>query len=293
MSTGLTRRHLLAASAAALAGCTLQPDRDHTGPDAPRADPLRRPVHTAWVLSSGGPRGFVHVGVIKALEELGLKPDLIVGVSAGALLGSLFAAGLGARAIEALVLELQPWALARLAIGSEERLSGTAVADFVRRASPVKSLEHMPVAMAIVAARRRDGEATAFTVGDVGLAVQASAAIEGRFAPVRIRGEQYVDADWTTPLPVRVARGLGAQRVLAVDASAHVDRAPPGAERYRESDLRKQALVDGDAKMADVLLKPDFGYWVSLSREFRERAIEAGYRETLAQADALRALHAV
>ena len=245
------------------------------------------------VLSSGGPRGFVHVGVIKALEELGLKPDLIVGVSAGALLGSLFAAGLGARAIEALALELQPWALARLAIGSEERLSGTAVADFVRRASPVKSLENMPVAMAIVAARRRDGEATAFTVGDVGLAVQASAAIEGRFAPVRIRGEQYVDADWTTPLPVRVARGLGAQRVLAVDASAHVDRAPPGAERYRESDLRKQALVDGDAKMADVLLKPDFGYWVSLSREFRERAIEAGYRETLAQADALRALHAV
>ncbi|MBQ0920554.1 hypothetical protein KBW71_19150 [Hydrogenophaga aromaticivorans] len=51
--------------------------------------------------------------------------------------------------------------------------------------------------------------------------------------------------------------------------------------------------VDADAKMADGLLKPDFGYWVSLSREFRERAIDAGYRETLAQAGALRALHAV
>jgi len=293
MSTGLTRRHLLAASAAALAGCTLQPDRDHTGPDAPRAEALRRPVHTAWVLSSGGPRGFVHVGVIKALEELGLKPDLIVGASVGALVGSLCAAGLTAREIETLALDLQPWSLARLAIGADERLSGTAVADLVRRASPVAALERMPVAMAIVAARRRDGEAMAFTAGDVGLAVQASAAIEGRFAPVRIRGEQYVDADWSTPLPVRVARALGAQRVLAVDATAHIDRAPPGAERYRESDLRKQALVDADAKMADAVLKPDFGYWVSLSREFRERAIEAGYRETLAQATALRALHTV
>jgi NTE family protein len=292
MSTGLTRRHLLTASAAALAGCTLQPDRDHNGPDAPSAEPLRRPVRTAWVLSSGGPRGFVHVGVIKALEELGLKPDLIVGVSVGALLGSLCAAGLSAREIETLALGLQPWALARLAIGAEERLSGTAVANFVRRASPVALLERMPVAMAIVAARRRDGEATAFTAGDVGLAVQASAAIEGRFAPVRIRGEPYVDADWSTPLPVRMARALGAQRVLAVDATAHLDRAPPGAERYRESDLRKQALVDADAKVADLVLKPDFGYWVSLSREFRERAIEAGYRETLAQAAALRALHA-
>ena len=67
----------------------------------------------------------------------------------------------------------------------------------------------MPIAMACVAARRRDGVAMAFTAGDVGLAVQASAAIEGRFAPVRIRGEQYVDADWSTPLPVRVARALG------------------------------------------------------------------------------------
>ena len=291
--SGLTRRHLLLAGAATLGGCTLQPDRDHDGPDAPRAEPLRRPVHTAWVLSSGGPRGFVHVGVVKALEELGLRPDLIVGASAGALVGSLCAAGLGARAIETLALEMQPWSLARLALGAEERLSGTAIAELVRSASPVPLLEHMPIAMACVAARRRDGVAMAFTAGDVGLAVQASAASEGRFAPVRIRGEQYVDADWTTPLPVRVARGLGAQRVLAVDASAHVDRAPPGAERYRESDLRKQALVDGDAKMADVLLKPDFGYWVSLSREFRERAIEAGYRETLAQADTLRALHAV
>jgi NTE family protein len=151
----------------------------------------------------------------------------------------------------------------------------------------------MPIAMACVAARRRDGVAMAFTAGDVGLAVQASAAIEGRFAPVRIRGEQYVDADCSTPLPVRVARALGAQRVLAVDATAHFDRAPPGAERYREGGLRKLALVDADAKVADQVLKPDFGYWVSLSREFRERAMDAGYHETLAQADALRTLHAV
>jgi NTE family protein len=81
--------------------------------------------------------------------------------------------------------------------------------------------------------------------------------------------------------------------VLAIDASAHVDRAPPGAERYRESDRRKQALVDVDARLADGVLKPDFGYWVSLSRDFRERAISAGYRDTLRQAEALRALHAV
>ncbi|MEX1166888.1 MAG: patatin-like phospholipase family protein [Hydrogenophaga sp.] len=278
--------------ASGLAGCSLAPDQDHDGPDAPRAQALSRPVRTAWVLSSGGPRGFVHVGVLKALEELGLKPDLIVGASAGALVGSLCASGVAAADIEALALDLQAWSLGRLAIGTPERLSGGAVADLVRERARVPLLEHMPVPMACVALRRSDGAAVAFTAGDAGLAVQASAAIEGRFAPVRIRGQRYGDPDWSTPLPVRIARALGAQRVLAVDASAHLDRAPAGAERYRESDLRKKALIDTDAAQASLLLKPDFGYWVSLSREFRERAMAAGYRETMAQAKGLRALHA-
>jgi NTE family protein len=288
----LSRRHLLlGAGAAGLAGCSLSPDRDHSGPDAPRAEPLRRPVRVAWVLSSGGPRGFVHVGVLKALEELQLQPDLIVGASAGALVGSLCAAGMPATEIERLALDLQPWTLGRVAIGAPERLSGGAIADLVRERAPEPMLERMPVAMACVALRQSDGAPVAFTAGDAGLAVQASAAIEGQFTPVRIRGQRYADPDWVAPLPVRVARALGAQRVLAIDASAHLDRAPPGAARYRESDLRKKALVDADAALADRVLKPDFGYWVSLSREFRERAMGAGYRETMAQAATLRALH--
>jgi NTE family protein len=287
----MTRRGVLLASAGLLAACTVNPDRDHLGADAPREAPLRKPVRMAWVFSSGGPRGFTHVGVLKALEQMDLKPDLIVGASVGALVGSLCAAGLSAVALESLALELQPLSLARLAIGQQERLSGAAVAELVRQYAPVPLLEQMPVAMACVAARRRDAAAVAFTAGDAGLAVQAAAAIEGQFAPVRIRGEQYLDADWSAPLPVRVARALGAQRVLAVDASVHVDRAPPGAARYRESDLRKKALIDADATLADLVLKPDFGYWVNISQEFRARAIEAGYRETMAQAAALRALH--
>jgi len=274
-----------------VSACTLNPDRDHLGADAPREAPLRKPVRTAWVFSSGGPRGFTHIGVLKALAQLGLKPDLIVGASVGALVGSLCAAGLSADAVETLALELQPMRLARLALGQQERLSGAAVAELVRQYAPVTLLEQMPIPMACVAARRRDGVAVPFTAGDAGLAVQAAAAIEGQFAPVRIRGEQYLDADWSTPLPVRIARALGAQRVLAVDASVHVDRSPSGAARYRESDLRKKLLIDADAAVADLVVKPDFGYWVNVSRDFRERAIEAGYREALSQEAALRTLH--
>jgi NTE family protein len=285
------RRWLLAAAALLPAACTLAPDADHDGEDAPRAAPLPRAPGVAWVFSSGGPRGFTHVGVLRALHELGLAPDLIVGASAGALVGALRASGVEPQAIETLALELQPLTLARMAFGADERLSGTPLAELARRHSAVQRLERMPIAMACVAARKRDGQVVAFTAGDVGLAVQASAAIEGQFAPVRIRGETYVDADWHQPLPVRVARALGARTVLAVDATAHLDRTPPGAERWREADLRKKALVDADAAQADVVLKPDFGYWVNLSRDFRERAAAAGYRETMARARELRALH--
>jgi NTE family protein len=90
---------------------------------------------------------------------------------------------------------------------------------------------------------------------------------------------------------VRVARALGARRILAIDATAHLDRTPPGAQRYRDGDLRKKALIDADAALADLVIKPDFGYWVNLSREFRERAIAAGYRDTVARERELLALH--
>lgn len=276
---------------AALSACTLDPDHDHAGPDAPRVAPLAVRPRVAWVLGSGGPRGFVHVGVLKALDELGLAPDLIVGASVGALVGTLRAGGLGAQAIEALALELNPLAMGRLAMGTDARFSGTPIAELVHEQLDDRPLERLPIAMACVALRASDQMAVAFTAGDAGLAVQASAALPGRLAPVRIRGERYLDPDAVAPVPVRLARALGARRVLAVDASAHPDRAPPGAERYRESDLRKQALVDADTRHADLVLKPDFGYWVSFSREFRERAIAAGQRETLARADALRDLH--
>ena len=288
---GLRRRGLLLAAGSLLAGCTMDPDREHQGVHAPSIGPLPRPVRTAWVFSSGGPRGFVHVGVLKAADELGLRPDLIVGTSAGALVGALFASGRAAREIEALALDLSPWQLARATFGGAERLSGTAIADLVREHSRVKLLEDMPTMMAVAAQRLPDGQVLAFTRGDVGLAVQAASAIEGQFTPVRIRGTRYADADLRQPLPVRLARQLGASRVLAVDASAHEDRAPEGASRYRQGDLHKRAITRPDALAANLLLHPEFGYWVSLSREFRERAIAAGYRSAMASAAAWQALH--
>jgi NTE family protein len=232
------------------------------------------------------------VGVVKALDELGLRPDLIVGASAGAVVAVLSAAGMSGRAIAELVMTLQPWMLARLAFGAEERLSGAGLAQWMRERTGDRALHELSIPVATVARRKGTDEVVAFNHGDAGLAVQASAAIEGQFTPVRIRGELYADADLVQPLPVRVARALGAQRVLGVDASAWEDRAPQGTEAWRAGDLRKRALTEPDARVADVLLHPDTGYYAGMSQAYRARTIEIGYRSTLAAADALRKLHA-
>jgi NTE family protein len=289
---------LAAASAMALGNCTVWRDSAAADAGLPEEAPLSPPAagpeaaRTAWVFSSGGPRGFLHIGVLKGLAALGLRPDLVVGSSVGALAGTLFAAGLEATRIETLALSVQPWDLLRLNLRGPGWVSGGGIAELVRESLGGRPLQELPVPMACVAVRLDDRQVVAFTRGDAGLAVQASTAIEGRLAPVTIRGARYADPDLHLPLPVRLARRLGATRVLAVDASAHEDRAPPGAEAYRDSDRRKRELTLPDARLADVLLHPDTGYWAGWSSEYRARLIAAGEAAVQAKADALRQLHA-
>ena len=298
-----TRRSLLlgawaggVVASSALAGCALDADADHSGTDAPSAGPLPRQPRITCVFSSGGTRGFVHVGVIKALDEIGLVPDLIVGASIGALVGVLRAGGLHGSELETLALDLQPARLARVSVGGGEYLSGGAVADLVRAQLRQKGssiqLEALPMMAVCVVQRLSDGAVLPFNRGDAGLAVQAACAVEGQFTPVRIRGQRHADADLRQPLPVRLARSLGAGRILAVDASADETRAPAGTDRWRAGDLRKRALTRPDAAAADLLLQPDIGYYTNISREYRERCIAAGYRETLAAASRIKALFA-
>ncbi len=278
---------------AAASGCTLAPDYDYSNDDAPNFDSTRtQPARMAWVFSSGGPRGFVHVGVLHALDELGLKPDLVVGGSVGSLVGALYACGIPVAQLESMALDLGLTDMGRLAIGGEGRFSGNPIAEFINRQLHGLPIERLPVRFAAAALERQTRKPVVFNAGNAGVAVQASCAIEGTFTPVRIRSTQFVDADQAVPLPVRLARSLGAVKVLAVDASAHIDKTPAGAERFRTGDLRKRALTEPDILAANLTLHPDFGYWVSASREFRERAIRAGYEQTLLRGAELRALHA-
>jgi len=287
----LQRRDCLALAALPLVGaCGVEPTIVD-GPDAPAFAPLATTPKLALVLAAGGPRGFAHVGVLRALGELGIRPDLIVGASVGALVGAAYAAALPVAQIESMAFDFDFYSMLRWSPGSGAQLEGRRIASLLEETLAVSRFAQLRTPLAVVATDRASGQPLAFNQGLLAAAVQASCAIPGWFAPVRIRGRDVIDGDVSSPLPVTVARNLGARRVIAVDVAAHLDKPrPEGAQRYLEGDRAKRAQIDAEAQLADLVLHPYFGYWVNLTRAFRERAARAAYEDTLAHAAPLCAI---
>jgi len=254
---------LLLLTAALLAACATG-SADYSGQAAPRAAPIsalkaERPL-IALALGSGGARGFAHVGVIKALEEAGIVVDIITGSSSGAVVAALYAAGHDGPALEKLALTLEKDALLDFTLFGKGWVLGEALQEFVNEAVGGRPLERLARPFAVTVTRARDGAQIVFNRGDTGLAVRASASVPNLFIPPVIRGEAYVDGGLTTPVPVRIARAMGGDVVIAVDVSWFAQARASGT--YAASDdtsrLRSEryARLDEELKGADVVIIP-------------------------------------
>jgi len=259
-----------------------------TAPDQlPRFQPLDHKPTLALVLGSGGPRGFAHIGVLKVLEENGVKPDLIVGSSVGALAGALYASGIGAADLQRLAQEINVanfFELGMLGIG---RASGAATQKYVNAHVGGKPIESLKILFAAAATRVRDGKLVLFNRGDTGLAVRASSANSESFKPVKIGDEEYVDGDDSSPVPIHAARMLGAKVVIAIDVSAYAEETPPNVPReWVTKDARRAKQIAAEAPEADLLLHPDIGYYAGHNEEYRRRVMtlaEAYTRKHIAE----------
>lgn len=281
------------AACLALYGCN-DAIYDYTGSDAPRYVPvsaanLKRPV-VALVMGSGGRRGFAHVGVLKALEAGAIKPDLIVGVSVGSVIGALYANGMTAAQIETLAIELNLADVVDISFLAPGRVRGQALQDFVNDKVDNKMLEQLGMRFALVATRMSDQHLQLFNAGNTGVAVQASSAVPGRILPVRFGGETYVDGDVASPLPVRAARELGADVVIAVDISAYTENTPAEVpQQWRVQDRQRRAMIAAESGGADVIIHPDLGYYAGTSTEYRRRSIAIAAEATRAALPKIRA----
>ena len=174
----------------------------------------------ALALGGGAARGFAHVGVIKALEAQGIVPDIVVGTSAGAVVGALYAAGHSGFELQKLVLQMEESQISDWSLPDRGVLKGEALQSFVNTAIGQRPLEKLGKLFAVVATDLQSGEAVVFRTGNTGMAVRASSSVPGLFQPVAINGREFVDGGLVSPVPVRIARMLGADFVIAVDISA-------------------------------------------------------------------------
>lgn len=272
----------------ALAGCASAPPAPPSSPEPPvqvrPAEPLpvlTRPPRLGLALGGGAARGFAHIGVIQELESAGIRPDLLAGTSAGSLVAALYASGMTGGELESVALRMQEveitdWSLPILGRGL---LRGEALARYVRKAVDGKLLEQMVLPVGVLATDLRSGRGVLFRRGDTALAVRASSAVPGVFSPVRIGDTDYVDGGLTAPVPVRQAREMGAEVVLAVDVSSvpeHNDATGNLQALLQTFAIMGQNINRHELAAADLVLKPALNGMSGADFSARQRAIEAG-----------------
>ena len=271
----------------------------------------------ALVLGGGGAKGFAHVGVIKALEENGITPTLVVGSSVGSLVGSLYASGYTAKALEQLALTTTDSELTDFTLSNQGFIEGIKLKNFINAKVGKRAIEDFPISFAAVAAEKDTLKKTVFTTGDAGLAVQASCSVPNVFIAPRIPekvGKKYIDGGVVSLVPVDSARDLGADIIIAVDVTAASPNDSTSNKKLTINSLtsfwalfennvitnnvitntspsnHSVASMRHDRDRADIVIIPNVGHISSLDTSQRSALITAGAQATNAQITAIQQL---
>ena len=291
-------RSLLALTAAAsLTGCQTAPVAPPPAPPAPPSPPSGppkppRPPRIGLALGGGAARGFAHIGVIQVLEEAGIQVDLVAGTSAGSLVAALYAAGRNGAALAKQALAMDESAITDWAFPGRGLIRGEALARYVREATGNRTIEQLPLPLGIVATDLDNGAPMLFQRGDVGVAVRASSAVPAVFQPVKIGTREYVDGGLVSPVPVRFARQMGAELVIAVDISSPPDgnaTGDPFKLLLQTFAIMGRSINQLELKDADLVIRPKLVGVSSADFTARQRAIDAGREAATAALPALRA----
>ena len=257
-----------------------------------------RPQRTALVLSGGGAKGLAHIGVLRVLDSLGIRPDLVVGTSMGAVVGALYASGYSGRELDSLARvaplaalfrtyqplaprslgTLQPLVLweqgdrgfalqsASVVEGEASALVNTAMlrGNLLARGD----FDSLPIPFRAVATDLDRHEAVLLRSGDLAQAVRASAAVPLLFAPEWRQGRFLVDGGLSANIPVAAARREGATRVIVVDATEHPNDSIASYSPLTVADRLIQFLFQQPAdplRSGDLLIRPDVNGFGSLN----------------------------
>jgi NTE family protein len=282
------RRLSLLLIAALLSACAAPPPAPTPAPTPPIPIPVqvsKPPLKIALVLGGGAARGFAHIGVIKALEAQGIAPDIVVGTSAGSVVGALYASGMSGFELQSLALQMKEDMLADWTLPNRGVLKGAALQDFINQNVKNLPIHKLHKPLGVVATDLQSGERALFRYGNTGMAVRASSAVPGMFQPVEIGGRDYVDGGLTSPVPAQSARTMGADFVIAVDISnvSRRDKLTGTLDVLLQTfAIMGHAISGHELKDADVVVRPKTAGVSSTDFEGRHLAILEGEKAAAA-----------
>ena len=268
-----------------VSGCMVLPTATEVPPPK-QQPPAKLPApKIALVLGGGAVRGFAHIGVIKTLEAHGIVPDMVVGTSAGSVVGALYAGGYTGFELQKIAFQLEQESVGDWVLPDRGFIKGEMLQNFINKALQNRPIERLNKTFAAVTTELQTGEMAVFRRGNTGMAVRASSSIPGVFQPVRIDGKEYVDGGLVSPIPVRAARGMGADIVIAVDISGK----PKNAKLNDTIDIFLQAFsIMGqtigryELAEADVVIRPQTGTIGATEFDQKHLAIMEGEKAALA-----------
>ena len=278
---------------------------------------LAEPLRTGLVLSGGGARGLAHIGVLKQLEEMNIPIDAIAGTSMGAVIGGLYAAGYSADELEQIALDLDWQAtLSDTPLREDipyrrkqddrdflvkQRLTfkdgalsfplgllqgqnmGVVLESLLVHTNEIDDFDRLPIPFRAVATDIATGEAVVFDHGHLPLAIRASLALPGFFAPVEVDGRLLVDGVLSKNVPIDVARAMGVDRVIVVDIGTPLKSASELNSVLDIMDQTTTLLTRTNTERqlatltdADLLLQPALGDMGFSSFAETQQAIDAG-----------------
>lgn len=280
----------------AVTGCSTPKPPEQTPPTPTPVIAERPPAKIGLALGGGAARGFAHIGVIKALEAQGISPDIVVGTSAGSVVGALYASGLNGFQIQELSMTLEEEqvldgsgfyrCMAETMISDKRGcIKGQALQDFINKNVGGRPIEKLRKTFGAVATNLGNGEVIVFRSGNTGMAVRASSSIPVFFQPVAINGQEYVDGGLVAPVPASAARASGADFVIAVDISDRPqDRKTTGmVDIMRQSfSIFGQTLNRHERSSADIVIRPITAGLPAADTSGRDKAVLEGEKAVAA-----------
>lgn len=250
----------------------------------PPARKLAHPPRVAVVLGGGAFRGIAHVGVLKVFEEEKIPIDLIIGTSAGSLIGAFYADNPHVDSLYPLINEAKAKKLFNISLTYSKLgfVSGENLQEFVSKHTSAKNIEETEIPFVAMSADLLKGESVVLASGPLAASVNASCAIPGIFVPVKMYGKILVDGGVINNVAADIAREYGAAVVIAVDVMNDFDTVPEIRNRKevskRVARISMRLLVRERMSKADVVIIPDMKGMPYLSDKYNQPMYDAGMK---------------